>query len=92
MSHFYSVLLTLKSRCLFLEILYGNKSILLENMKMKVRIICGISMLFDIYSTILTEIWFSNFCSTFQSPWNKKKQQMSTFLSHEKMYLQRKLD
>ncbi|XP_034161025.2 nuclear receptor-interacting protein 3 isoform X3 [Pangasianodon hypophthalmus] len=29
------VLLILKSRCWFLEILYGSKSILLENMKMK---------------------------------------------------------
>lgn len=38
-----SVLLTLKSRLWFLDILFGSKSILLENMKMKVRIICGIS-------------------------------------------------
>lgn len=40
---FNSVLLTLKSRFWFLEILFVSKSILLENMRMKVRIMYGIS-------------------------------------------------
>lgn len=43
------------------------------------------TMIFERDSTMLND--FSHFCSTFQSPQNKKNLQISTFLSQEEMKL-----